>query len=56
MSTVGEEKRYNARVANRTRDEFVALMGALNLPAPKKLAEAVPANRACGLEVKGVQG
>lgn len=56
VSTIGEEKRYNARVANRSRDEFVALMGALNLPAPKKIAEAVPANRACGLEAKVVQG
>ena len=48
QSTIGEEKKYNARLAGKTRDEFVALMGALTLPKPAKLDEAVPANRACG--------
>jgi sulfur dioxygenase len=47
-STIGEEKRWNPRLAGRTRDEFVALMNALDLPPPRHLAEAVPANRACG--------
>lgn len=48
-STVGEEKRFNPRLAGRTRDEFVAIMASLHLPPPAKLAEAVPANRACGM-------
>jgi sulfur dioxygenase len=56
VSTIGEEKEFNARIAGRTREEFVRLMAGLNLPAPKKIAEAVPANRACGLEAKVVQG
>ena len=47
-STIGEEKRLNARLANRTRDEFIALMRALKLPTPKAMAEALPQNRACG--------
>lgn len=47
-STIGEEKRYNARLAGATRGRFVELMGSLGLPPPVKLAEAVPANRACG--------
>jgi glyoxylase-like metal-dependent hydrolase (beta-lactamase superfamily II) len=47
-STIGEEKCHNARVAGRTRDEFIALMDALRLPPPAKLVEAVQANRACG--------
>lgn len=47
-STIGEEKRWNPRLAGKTRDEFVALMNQLGLPPPRKLAEAVPANRACG--------
>lgn len=47
-STIGEEKKHNPRVAGRTREEFVALMGSLGLPPPKKLDVAVPANRACG--------
>ena len=49
VSTVGEEKRYNPRLGGtRTRPEFVQLMAALDLPAPAKIAEALPANRACG--------
>jgi len=48
-STIGEEKRWNPRLAGRDRAGFIALMSGLNLPPPKKLAEAVPANRACGV-------
>lgn len=48
MTTIGEERRFNSRIAGRTRDEFIALMAALGLPPPKRLAESVPANRACG--------
>jgi glyoxylase-like metal-dependent hydrolase (beta-lactamase superfamily II) len=48
-STIGEEKRHNPRLAGRDRDAFIALMAGLNLPPPKKIAEAVPANRACGV-------
>jgi len=47
-STIGEEKRLNTRLVGRDREAFVALMGSLNLPKPKRLDEAVPANRACG--------
>lgn len=47
-STIGEEKRHNPRLTGKTRAEFVELMNNLNLPPPRKLAEAVPANRACG--------
>jgi glyoxylase-like metal-dependent hydrolase (beta-lactamase superfamily II) len=47
-STIGEEKRWNPRLAAGTRDGFIAVMAALDLPPPRKLAEAVPANRACG--------
>ena len=49
VTTIGEEKRFNARVAGRSRDEFIELMSGLNLPKPKKIDEAVPANRACGM-------
>lgn len=47
-STVAEEKAHNPRVAGKTRDEFVQILGSLGLPPPKKLAVAVAANRACG--------
>jgi sulfur dioxygenase len=48
MSTVGEEKRCNGRIAGRSRDQFIALMSGLNLPPPQNIDVAVPANRACG--------
>jgi glyoxylase-like metal-dependent hydrolase (beta-lactamase superfamily II) len=48
MSTIGEERRFNKRLANRSREAFVALMAGLGLPRPKLIDEAVPANRACG--------
>ncbi|MBN8231265.1 MBL fold metallo-hydrolase [Corallococcus macrosporus] len=49
QSSIAEEKRYNTRAAHREREAFVQLMGNLNLPPPKKLNEAVPANLACGV-------
>jgi glyoxylase-like metal-dependent hydrolase (beta-lactamase superfamily II)/rhodanese-related sulfurtransferase len=48
-STIGQEKASNARVAGKTRQEFAALMAALHLPAPQRMAEAVPANLHSGL-------
>jgi glyoxylase-like metal-dependent hydrolase (beta-lactamase superfamily II)/rhodanese-related sulfurtransferase len=48
-STIGAEKRGNARVAGKTLEEFVAIMHALNLPKPTRMDEAVPANLTSGL-------
>ncbi|AKF79093.1 Zn-dependent hydrolase [Myxococcus fulvus 124B02] len=48
-SSVGEEKRHNPRLAGRTRDDFVHFMKSRQIPPPRKLDVAVPANRACGL-------
>lgn len=47
-TTIGEEKRWNPRLAGKTEAEFVALMASLHLPPPRLLDLAVPANRACG--------
>jgi len=47
-TTIGEERRLNARLAGRDRDAFIALMGSLNLAMPKKIDVALPANLACG--------
>jgi sulfur dioxygenase len=47
-TSIGEEKRHNARVTGRSREAFIELMGNLNLAMPKKIAEALPANLACG--------
>ncbi len=52
LSTIGEERRFNARIANRSRQEFVQIMNELHLPKPQKIDEAVPANQACGIERK----
>ncbi len=47
-STIGEEKQWNPRLAGRDRASFIQLMGSLDLPDPKKIMEAVPANERCG--------
>lgn len=52
-TTIGEEKKFNPRIAGKTRDEFIAIMNNLNLPRPKKIDEAVPANRECGIARQG---
>lgn len=49
VSTVGEEKRLNPRVAGKSREEFIHIMDALQLPEPKYIHQAVPANREVGL-------
>ncbi|WP_008311770.1 MBL fold metallo-hydrolase [Leptolyngbya sp. PCC 6406] len=48
LSTIGEEQRLNPRVVGRNREDFIDFMGGLNLPNPKKIMEAVPANERCG--------
>ncbi len=48
-STIGWEKRENARVAGKAEAEFVEIMNNLNLPRPKRIDEAVPANLTSGL-------
>ncbi len=49
VSTIGEEKRFNPRLQVRSVDEYAALMGKLNLPDPKMMDVAVPANMKVGL-------
>lgn len=48
-STIGHEKASNPRVAGKSEAEFVAIMNALNLPRPRRIDEAVPANLTSGL-------
>lgn len=48
VSTIGEEKQWNPRFAGRDRDDYINFMNTLNLPDPKKMTEAVPANENCG--------
>lgn len=48
-STIYEEKRFNPRLAGKTVEEFKHIMDNLNLPNPKLMDIAVPANLKCGL-------
>lgn len=47
-STIGREKNNNIRLANKTKEEFIGIMNNLNLPKPKMMDIAVPANLKCG--------
>jgi len=49
VSTVGEEARFNPRIGGDAREEdFAGYMNNLNLPHPRLLDIAVPANLHCG--------
>jgi len=49
VSTIKQEIATNARLGgDKTRDEFIEIMANLNLPYPKYIDEALPANQACG--------
>jgi sulfur dioxygenase len=49
VSTIGEERAFNPRLQVKSVDEYVALMASLNLPNPKMMDVAVPANMRVGL-------
>jgi glyoxylase-like metal-dependent hydrolase (beta-lactamase superfamily II)/rhodanese-related sulfurtransferase len=58
VSTIGEEKAHNPRLQVSSLDQYVEIMNNLNLPNPKLMDEAVPANLKVGLsqdeiEVRG---
>lgn len=49
VSCIGQERAINPRLAGKTREEFIHIMNNLNLPKPKLIDIAVPANRMCGI-------
>ena len=49
VSTIGEEKACNPRLQVKSVEEYVELMNNLNLPNPKMMDVAVPANLKIGL-------
>jgi glyoxylase-like metal-dependent hydrolase (beta-lactamase superfamily II)/rhodanese-related sulfurtransferase len=58
VSTIGEEKAHNPRLQVSSVDQYVEIMNNLNLPNPKLMDVAVPANLKVGLsqdeiEVRG---
>ncbi|MBS0517422.1 MAG: MBL fold metallo-hydrolase [Proteobacteria bacterium] len=52
VTSVGEEKKYNPRLGGEIGEaDFAGYMKNLDLPHPKKIDEAVPANLRCGQPV-----
>jgi len=50
VSSIMQERTTNPRLAGKSREEFIEIMNNLNLPKPRLIDEAVPANRYCGLD------
>jgi glyoxylase-like metal-dependent hydrolase (beta-lactamase superfamily II)/rhodanese-related sulfurtransferase len=48
VSTIAEERAYNPRLQVKSIDEYIDLMNNLNLPNPKMMDVAVPANMKVG--------
>ena len=49
VSSVAQERARNPRLGGgKSLEEFVAIMAGLNLPRPRQMDVAVPANRECG--------
>jgi glyoxylase-like metal-dependent hydrolase (beta-lactamase superfamily II) len=48
MSTIGEEKRYNRRIAGKDFETFKQIMESLELPRPRYMDVSVPNNLLCG--------
>jgi len=44
-STIGEEKRLNPRVTNRSREQYIELMNNLGLPLPDNIQEVLQPNQ-----------
>jgi glyoxylase-like metal-dependent hydrolase (beta-lactamase superfamily II)/rhodanese-related sulfurtransferase len=50
VSSIMQERTINPRLAGKSRQQFIEIMNNLNLPKPRLIDEAVPANRYCGLD------
>ena len=48
VSSIGEERRWNPRLQVKSAAEYADIMGRLNLPSPRLMDVAVPANLKCG--------
>ena len=54
VSCIGQEKVINPRLAGKSREEFITIMNNLNLPKPRLIDMAVPANRMCGIPEEAI--
>lgn len=50
ISNIIQERTTNSRLAGKSKAEFIEIMNNLNLPQPKLIEMAVPANRYCGID------
>jgi len=50
ISNIAEERNGNSRLAGKNKEQFIEIMENLNLPKPKLIDMAVPANRYCGID------
>jgi glyoxylase-like metal-dependent hydrolase (beta-lactamase superfamily II) len=51
VSSIAQEKARNPRLnLDNGREDFIAIMDSLDLPHPKQIDRAVPANQQCGME------
>lgn len=48
VSTIREEREFNPRLQGGSAEEYVEIMNNLELPDPKMMDVAIPANLACG--------
>jgi len=54
VSTIRQELHKNPRLGGgKSREEFIAIMNGLDLPYPRHIDAAVPANMACGHALQG---
>lgn len=49
VSSIQQERTINPRLVGKSREEFIEIMHHLKLPKPRRIDEAVRANRLCGL-------
>jgi glyoxylase-like metal-dependent hydrolase (beta-lactamase superfamily II) len=56
VSCIAQERDTNQRLAGKSREEFIEIMANLNLPKPRMIDLAVPANRRCGVPEEPQQG
>lgn len=54
VSTIGEEKQHNPRLQVTGRDQYIEMMNNLDLPNPKMMDVAVPANLQIGLAQESI--
>jgi sulfur dioxygenase len=49
VSTIGDERRHNPRLQVQSAEQYAQIMSSLNLPNPRLMDVAVPANLRCGV-------